>query len=178
MTIFFDNGMGLQTDTNFRILGTDGTTVRSSVDNAFGGLEKSQPVWRCVYNITSGVSDGNQGPMGSGKLQFRANYGGEGDNYNFTNFEFICPVPGNYRMSMHVLHTGGVYAEPNNHSYGYINGTFISNGIHCVGGGLNYATCQWIGVVRANAGDYLWFGNNGGRMYTGGWQIATYQLLG
>ena len=175
MTINFSNGMGIQTDTNFRIIGSDGATVRSSVDNAFGGLEKTQPVWRCVY---TGPGGGGQYVYPGGRLPFDTDYGGEGNHYNFSNSEFICPVPGNYRMSMHVLHTGGVYTEPNNHSYGYINGTFISNGVHCVGAGLNYATCHWIGVVRANAGDYLWFGNNGARMYSGGWCVATYQLLG
>lgn len=166
--------MSIDTDTNFRIIGTDGTTVRSQVTAASGMLEKSQPVWRCVYAI----GNGDQFIFPGGKLPFNGDYGGEGNHYNFSTFEFICPVPGNYRMSMHVLHTGGVYAQPNNHSYGYINGTFISNGIHVVGGTLNYATSQWIGVVRANAGDYLWFSNDGGRMYSGGWCVATYQLLG
>jgi hypothetical protein len=173
MTIFFNNGMGIQTDTNFRILGSDGTTVRSSVDNAFGGLEKTQPVWRCVYNN----GGGDQLVQAGGKLPINIDYGGEGNHFNFTNSEFICPVPGNYRLSMHVLMTGNPYSNPNNHYYGYINGTFISNGGHSVGS-HNYATCHWIGVVRANAGDYLWFGHDGGRMYTGGWQVATYQLLG
>ena len=175
MTINFSNGMGIQTDTNFRVLGSDGSSVRASVDNAFGGLEKGQPVWRCVY---ASIGDGGQRVYPGGKIAFNTDYGGEGNHYNFTNHEFICPVPGNYRLSMHVLHTGGVYGEPNNHSYGHINGTFISNGVHVVGSGLNYATSHWVGVVRANAGDYLWFGNNGGRTYSGGWCVATYQLLG
>jgi hypothetical protein len=176
MAINFNNGMSIQTDTNFRIIGSDGTTVRSGVDNSFGGLEKSLPVWRCVYAI--GNNDSGQFVYPAGKITFQGDYGGEGNHYNFTTSEFICPVPGNYRMSMHVLHTGGVYAQPNDHSYGYINGTFISNGIHLVGATTNYATCQWIGVVKASAGDYLWFSNDGGRMYSGGWCVATYQLLG
>jgi len=174
MTINFSNGMGIQTATNFRIIGTDGSSVRSSVDNEFGGLEKSQPVWRCVY----ATGNGDQIVFPGGKLPFNADYGGEGNHYNFSTFEFICPVPGNYRMSMHVLQTGGVYANPNDHYYGYINGTFISNGGHLVGSTTNYATTHWIGVVRANAGDYLWFGHDGARLYSGGWCVATYQLLG
>jgi hypothetical protein len=173
MAIDFSNGMKIQTDTNFRILGTD-NNIRSQVENASGMLEKGNPVWRCVNTGQSG----DQVVYPGGRLPFNSDYGGEGNHYNFTNSEFICPVPGNYRMSMHVLHTGSVFAQPNNHSFGYINGTFISNGVHVVGSGLNYATASWIGMVRANAGDYLWFGNNGGRMYSGGWCVATYQLLG
>jgi hypothetical protein len=174
MTIFFNNGMGVQTDTNFRIIGSDGTTVKAQVDNASGMLEKTQPVWRCVYNN----GGGDQITQAGGKLPLSVDYGGEGNHYNFTTSEFICPVPGNYRLSLHVLMTGGVYVNPNNHYYGYHNGTFISNGGHCVGSTLNYATAQFIGLVNAAAGDYLWFGHDGGRMYTGGWQVATYQLLG
>lgn len=173
MAINFNNGMSIQTDTNFRVIGTDGA-VRSGVDNAFGGLEKASPVWRCVYAI----GNGDQFIYPAGKIAFQGDYGGEGNHYNFTTSEFICPVPGNYRMSMHVLQTGRVYANFDTHSYGFINGTYISNGVHLVGPTTNYATCQWIGVVRASAGDYLWFGTGGGRMYSGGWCVATYQLLG
>jgi hypothetical protein len=173
MAINFSNNMSIQTDTNFRIIGTNGTTIRSQVDAASGMLEKSQPVWRCVY-----TTGGGQQVYPGGKLPFTLDYGGEGNHYNFSTAEFICPVPGNYRMSMHSLHTGGVYANPNDHYYGYINGTFISNGGHLVGGATNYATTHWIGVVRANAGDYLWFGHDGNRLYGDGWTVATYQLLG
>jgi hypothetical protein len=131
-------------------------------------------VWRCVYNATGG---GDQVPNPAGKLTFNTDYGGEGNHFNFSTYEFICPVPGNYRLSMHVLHTGNPYPNSGNHYYGYHNGTFISNGGHLVGS-TNYATTQWTGLVNASAGDYLWFGHDGGRMYTGGWQVATFQLLG
>lgn len=173
MSINFSNNMSIQTDTNFRIIGTDGTSVRSQIDAATGMLEKSQPVWRCVFTTGTG-----QQVYPAGKLPFANDYGGEGNHYNFSTYEFICPVPGNYRLSMHSLHTGSVYANPNDHWYGYINGTFISNGGHLVGGTTNYATTHWIGVVRANAGDYLWFGHDGGRLHGDGWTVATYQLLG
>lgn len=165
--------MGIQTDTNFRILGSNGTSVRSNVDAAAPYVEKANPVWQCVY----AAGNGDQIVFPGGKIPFDTNYGGEGNHYNYTNREFICPVPGNYRMSMHVLMTGNVYGNPNNHCYGYINGTFISNGLHMVGS-ANYITTSWIGMVRANAGDYLWFGHDGNRMYSGGWCVATYQLLG
>lgn len=174
MTIYFNNGMGIQTDTNFRILGTDGSSVRSNVDNSSGMLEKGQPVWRCVYH---GPGSGGQYIFPGGKLAFDSDYGGEGNHYNFTNREFICPVPGTYRVTMHILFTGNVYDSANNHYYAYINGIFISNGIHHVGS-ANYITSSWTGLVKANAGDYLWWSNNGGRSYTGGWCVATYQLLG
>jgi hypothetical protein len=177
MTIYFSSGMGIRTDTNFGIIGTDGSTVKANVDNASGMLEKTQPVWRCVYALSGGA--GNQIVWAGGKLPFDTDYGGEGNHYNFNQYYFVCPVPGNYRMSMNVLHCGNAYANPNDHYYGYRNGTFISNGGHMVGSAnLNYATTHWIGVINCSAGDYLWFGHDGGRLYSGGWCVATYQLLG
>ena len=174
MTIYFSNNMGIATDTDFKIIGTDGSTVKSQVANAAGMLEKTSPVWQCVYG-----GDGNQQVYAGGKLPLGSSTGGEGNHYNFNQYYFVCPVPGNYRMSMNVLHCGNAYANPNDHYYGYINGTFISNGGHMVGSAaLNYVTTQWIGVVRAAAGDYLWFGHDGGRLYSGTWMVATYQLLG
>jgi hypothetical protein len=174
MTIYFDNGMGIQTDTNFRVIGSDGSSVRANIDNTSGMLERAQPVWRCIYHGTGG---GDQYVYPAGKVAFNTDYGGEGNHYNFSTYEFICPVPGNYRLTMQILFTGNPYSNPSNHYYPYINGTYISNAIHHVGS-ANYITCSWTGIVRASAGDYLWWGNNGGRSYTGGWSVVTYQLLG
>lgn len=174
MGINFSSGMSINTNTNFQIIGSDGSTVEAQVLAATGTLEKTDPVWQQVY-----LTGGAQQVLAAGKISAVASYGGQGDHYNYSTAEFICPVPGTYRMSIHSLQTGAAYANSGLHAYGYINGTYISNGIHLVGNTTtNYVSVGWISLVRANAGDYLWFGSSGGRLYSDGWTVMSFQLLG
>jgi hypothetical protein len=174
MAIYFSNGMSIDTSNDFRIIGSDGSTVEAQILSSTGVLEKSDPVWRQVY-----LTGGGQQVVAAGKITAVADYGGEGNHYNFSTAEFICPVPGTYRMSIYSLQTGAAYANSGLHAYGYHNGTFISNGIHLVGNATtNYLSVGWLGLVRAAAGDYLWFASGGGRLYSDGWTVMSYHLVG
>lgn len=174
MTISFQNGMSIITDTDFKVVGIDGSSIRAQILNSTGVLEKGNPVWRNVFLNVSGQYD-----LPAGIVPLAGDYGGEGNHYNFSKYKFICPVLGNYRMSIHSLITGPAYANPGAHLFGYINGSMISCGAHMAGDStVNYMTAQWVGVVRAAAGDALYFQSGGGRVYGDGWTVATYQLLG
>jgi hypothetical protein len=174
MAINFSNGMSINTGSNYQIVGTDGSTVMNQIIGTAGMMEKTSPVWRTVYLTGSG-----QLVIASGKMSGFTDYGGEGDHFNYSTSEFICPVPGTYRTSLHTLMTGAAYANSGLHFYGYHNATYISNGGHMVGNATtNYLSVAWVGLVRASAGDYLWFGSGGGRLYGDGWTVASYQLIG
>ena len=175
MGINFSNSMTMNTLTDFGIIGTDGSSVRSQLAASAGVLEKTDPVWRQVY-LNPGAG---QVVLAAGKITAVTDYGGEGNHYNFSTGEFICPVPGTYRMSMHALQTGAQYANSGLHFYGYHNATFISNGGHLVTNTTGYYfSIVWVGLVRAAAGDYLWFETGGGRIYADGWTVMSYQLIG
>lgn len=186
MAIKFSNDMSIVTDTDFKIIGTDGSTMKAQVANAGGMLEKANPVWRMVYcgvpnpAATNPVQNpGDQYVQNSGILPFRHDYGGEGDHFNFSTYKFICPVKGNYRMSHHVLMTGSAYTGAGGHHYPIKNDSQIQNGVHLVGNAsLNYISVQAILTIQCAAGDTLCWHNGGTRAYTGGWSVCCYELLG
>lgn len=161
--------------------------------STIGTLGTSQPgipyadvYWNGNSYVDQSAAPSNAFPDGTGGQSFwpymvPANqpYAWNSKYFNRRTSEFVCPVPGRYRMSCNYLLTGSVYNRQGQHAYPIKNGNGIGvNGAHA-GAGFSYGTVHCIVVVTAAAGDRLsWYANPGlYRSYSGGWTNFTYCLL-
>jgi hypothetical protein len=190
MAIIFSNGMNIDTSVSG---GVTFYTSSNTVISTIGTLGTSQPGIPYADVYWNGNSYGDQSaapskcyPGETGNQSFWPSavpgnqpYAWNSKYFNRRTSEFVCPVPGRYRMSCNYLNTGTPYNRNGCHVYALKNGVGIGvNGAHMVGG-MNYGTVHSIVVVTANAGDRLsWAANEGlYRSYSGGWSNFTYCLL-
>ena len=190
MAIIFSNGMNIDTSAaggvTFYTSSNDVISTVGTLGTSQPGLPYADVYWEGSSYDAQSVAPSNAYPGGTSGQSFwpssvpaNSPYAWNSKYFNRRTSEFVCPVPGRYRMSCNYLNTGSPYNRNGCHVYALKNGAGVGvNGAHMVGS-ANYITIHCIVVVTANAGDRLSWGANEGlyRSYSGAWTNFAYCLL-
>ena len=190
MAIIFSNGMNIDTSVaggvTFYTSSNDVISTVGTLGTSQPGLPYADVYWEGNSYDAQSVAPSNAYPGGTSGQSFwpssvpaNSPYAWNSKYFNRRTSEFVCPVPGRYRMSCNYLNTGSPYNRNGCHVYALKNGVGTGvNGAH-MAGSANYITIHCIVVVTANAGDRLSWGANEGlyRSYSGAWTNFAYCLL-